>query len=81
MTDRLHNIQITYNHVLNLETDITLHFSTLKYILQHFSQISNNFRSFCNTSESEVDFIFLNILTAFANDDTVQEHPSDMSFT
>ena len=64
-----------------LEIDITLHFFTLKYIFQRLSQISNNFRSFCNTSESEVDFIFLNILTSSANDDTVEEHPSDMSFT
>ena len=55
-----------------------MHFSTLKYIFQRFAQISNNFRSFCNISESEVDFIYLNILTSSANDDTVEEHPSDM---
>ena len=73
-----------YSHFIwqcALEIDITLHFFTLKYIFQRFAQISNDFRSFCNTSESEVDFIFLNILTSSANDDTVEEHLSDISFT
>ena len=64
-----------------MEIDITLHFSTLKYIFQRLTQIFNTFRSLCDTSESEVDLIFLNILTSSAKDDTVEEHPSDMSFT